>query len=65
MTENVENLIPEHLRGLRAGQDNLVHEMRELQSRVSSLQAAMLGTKRDLVFAQEDVARQQISIDSI
>jgi hypothetical protein len=65
MTENVENLILEHLRGLRAGQASIVHEIRELQSRVSSLKAAVLGTKRDLVFTQEDVARQQVSIDTI
>jgi hypothetical protein len=65
MTDNVENLILEHLRGLRAGQDSIVREIRELQSRVSSLEAAVLGTKRDMVFTQEDVARQQVTLDSI
>ncbi|WP_058557240.1 hypothetical protein [Thiohalocapsa sp. ML1] len=66
MTDSVQNLILEHLRGLRAGQDSIVREIRELQSRVvSSLEAAVLGTKRDLVFTQEDVARQQVTLDSI
>jgi hypothetical protein len=52
VTENAENLILEHLRGLRTGQDGIVQELQELQSRVSSLEAAVLGTKRDLVFTQ-------------
>ncbi len=65
MTENVEHLILEHLRSLRAGQDNLAHELREVQVRISSLEAAVLSTKREHLFPQEDVARQQVSIDAL
>jgi hypothetical protein len=50
MTDNVENLILEHMRSLRAGQDNIAHELREVQVRISSLEAAVLGNKRELVF---------------
>jgi peptidoglycan hydrolase CwlO-like protein len=65
MTDNVENLILEHMRSLRAGQDNIAHELREVQARISSLEAAVLGNKREVVFTQEDIARQQVSIDTI
>jgi len=63
MSENVENLIIEHLRVLRGGQDRIEHELREVQSRLSSLEAAVIGSRRDAVHTQEDVARQQVSID--
>jgi hypothetical protein len=36
MTDNVENLILEHLRMLRGGQDRIEHELREVQARLSS-----------------------------
>ena len=37
MTDNVENLILEHLRALRGDQDRIEHELRGVQSRLSSL----------------------------
>ena len=65
MTDNVENLILEHLRMLRGGQDRIEHELREVQARLSSLEAAVIGSRRDVVHTQEDVARQQLSIDHL
>ena len=65
MTDNVENLILEHLRALRGGQDRIEHELREVQSRLSSLETAVIGLRRDIVFTQEDVVRQQLSIDHL
>ena len=47
MTDNVENLILEHLRALRGGQDRIGHELREVQSRLSSLETAVIGLHRD------------------
>jgi hypothetical protein len=41
MTDNLENLILEHLRALRAGQDRLESEMREVGARLTSLEAGM------------------------
>lgn len=53
MTEHVENLMLEHLRGLRASQDGIVHAICGLQLRVSSLAAAVLGTQSDLAFTHQ------------
>lgn len=39
MTENVENLILEHLRALRAGQDRIESKLSELTSSVGSLES--------------------------
>jgi hypothetical protein len=65
MTDNVENLILEHLRALRAGQDRIEQEQREVQARLTSLEPAVLGTKREVLHTQEERARRQLSIDGI
>jgi septal ring factor EnvC (AmiA/AmiB activator) len=65
MTDNVENLILEHLRGLRAGQDRLESEMREVAARLTSLEASTAAGRRDSAHNYEEIIRQQSSIDQI
>ncbi|MEF8722330.1 hypothetical protein [Candidatus Accumulibacter sp. ACC012] len=65
MTDNVENLILEHLRALRAGQDRLESEMREVGARLTSLEAGMAAGRRDGAHNYEEIIRQQSSIDQI
>lgn len=65
MTENVENLILEHLRSLRAGQDRLENEMRGVAARLTSLEASAAAGRRDSAHNYEEVIRQQSSIDQI
>ena len=65
MTDNVENLILEQLRGLRAGQDRLESEMREVAARLTSLEASTAAGRRDSAHNYEEVIRQQSSIDQI
>jgi len=65
MTDNGGNWILEHLPGLRGGQDRIEHELREVQARLSSLEAAVVGMRRDTAHTEEDVVRQQLSIDHI
>ena len=65
MTDNVENLILEHLRGLRPGQDRLESEMREVAARLTSLEASTAAGRRDSAHNYEEVIRQQSSIDQI
>ena len=65
MTDNVENLILEHLRSLRAGQDRLENEMREVAARLTSLEASTAAGRRDSAHNYEEVIRQQSSIDQI
>ena len=54
----VEHLILGHLRALRAGQERLEEELRELRYRMTSLEGAMAGLRRDVVTTQEDLYRQ-------
>ena len=69
MTENVDNLVLEHLRALRSDVQTLRTEMhsefKDVKYRLSSLELAMSGVKRDQAESLGDYARQQISIDNL
>ena len=43
MTEETENLVLEHLRNLRAGQDQMRAELRSLDQRLSSVETVLTG----------------------
>lgn len=60
-----ENLILEHLCALRAGQERMEFELKEVKARLTSLEAAVAGGRRDTVLQQEDIYRQQASIDRL
>lgn len=65
MTDNVENLVLEHLRALRAGQDRIEHKLSEVSARLNSLETAMLKVRSDNLDTQGDVYRQQSVIDQL
>jgi regulator of replication initiation timing len=45
--ENVENLILEHLRAIRADVSGIKDDMREVKQRLANVEAAVGGVKRD------------------
>ena len=53
--ENVENLILDHLRALRSGQDRIEAKLTELTHRVTSLETAVLKSRGDNLSTQDDV----------
>jgi len=65
MTENVENLIVEHLRHIRGRVDRIAEDMSDLKHRMSSLESAMVLDKRDASSGDETDARQQVSLDRL
>jgi len=65
MTENVENLIVEHLRHIRGRVDRIAEDMSDLKHRMSSLESAMVLVKRDASSGDETDARQQVSLDRL
>jgi len=65
MTDNIENIVLEHLRALRQGQSNIEQELRELQARISGLESLIISSRRDSLYHQEELARQQVSIDHL
>jgi len=65
MSENIENLVLEHLRALRTGQGNIEAALRELKQRLTGVESGIAGLRRDNLGIQEDVYRQQAVIDAI
>ena len=69
MTDDVGNLVLEQLRALRndlLGLRTDMHaEFKDLKHRLSSLEGAALGSRRDVTSAQEDLYRQQGRIDQL
>jgi chromosome segregation ATPase len=69
MIDNVENLIIEHLRALRSEiqtfRTEMQGEFRDVKARLSTLEVALSGVKRDQAESLADYARQQMSLDQI
>ena len=65
MSENVENLILEHLRGMRAGQERIEHELREIKARMSSVEAGIAGIRRDSANDNDKLVNQQVGLDEL
>lgn len=65
MTDNIENLILEHLRHIRTRVDQLGDDMDDLKSRMSSLESAMVAVKREVNLGDEVDARLQLTLDRL
>lgn len=58
MTENVENLILEHLRAMRADIGGIKDDVREIKQRLTGLEGAVAGLWRDNANLYSDMAGQ-------
>jgi len=47
MANNVENLVIEHLRALRAGQDRIENELKEVKHCLTGVETGIAGIRRD------------------
>jgi tetrahydromethanopterin S-methyltransferase subunit G len=67
--EPVDNLIIEHLKSMRSELASLrtimQEEFKDVKHRLSQLEIQVVGQRRDATSTQEDVYRQQGTIDSI
>lgn len=65
MSDNVENLVLEHLRHIRSRVDQIADDISDLKHRMSSLESAMVSVKHEVAHGDETDARQQVTIDKI
>jgi ribosomal protein L29 len=69
MTDNIEHLVLEQFRALRnqiAAMQTAMHsEFSDVKHRISRVETAIAGVRRDEAGAAEDIARQQVSIDQL
>lgn len=65
MSDNIENIVLEHLRHIRNRVDQIADDMSDLKHRMSSLESAMVSVKHEVAHGDETDARQQVTIDKI
>lgn len=65
MSDNVENLVLEHLRHIRFRVDQIADDMTDLKHRMSSLESAMVTVKHEVAHGDETDARQQVTLDKL
>ena len=59
MADHVDNLVLEHLRGLRAQGDLVLAELREVKHRLTALETAVISVRRDAVQTDAELARRR------
>ena len=63
MTDNVENLILEHLKRFQTGQDRIENKLGELMGRVANLEAGQASIIQHLGHLASADAQQQLTAD--
>ncbi|MBI3156770.1 MAG: hypothetical protein HYZ20_15380 [Burkholderiales bacterium] len=65
MNDNVENLVLEHLKAIRADLGDLRREVREVKSRLASLEGQVVQMHKSVAFIHEDLAGLNLRIDGL
>ncbi|WP_295581023.1 hypothetical protein [uncultured Lamprocystis sp.] len=65
MTENVENLVLEHLRAIRADIARMERKQDETITRLGRLELAVAGLRRDMAHTDEAAAEQNVRMDHL
>jgi septal ring factor EnvC (AmiA/AmiB activator) len=63
MTADIDHLILEHLKHIRARVDHLADDMTEVKHRLNQLEFAASRARTDTAYTEESIARQQVTID--
>ncbi len=65
MNNNIDSLVLEHLRHIRAKVDQISEDINELKNRTSGLESSIVLVKREVTQGDETDARQQVSLDKL
>jgi hypothetical protein len=65
MSDNVENLMLEHLKRFQATLDRVERDIREIRTRQTETHAAVLGLRRDQLGDAELAAHLQVQLDGV
>ena len=65
MSDNVENLMFEHLKRFQATLDDVARDIRELKTRQSETHSAVIGLRRDQANDAEVSAHLQVQLDGV
>ena len=65
MGNEVENLILEHLKRFQAGQDRIERDLKEIKTRLSSLESGQGSLIQHIGHLSSSIAAQQVSKDHL
>lgn len=65
MTENIENLILEHLKRFQSGQDRIERKLDEHTQRLGRIEVMISSLRRDQIHNEESWAEQSVRIDNL
>lgn len=65
MTDNVENLVLEHLRAIRTDIARMERKQDETITRLGRLELAVAGLRRDVAHTDEGAAEQSVRLDRL
>lgn len=65
MTDSTENLILEHLKRFQAGQDRIERELKEIKSRITTLESTTATIMQYLAHMSGSIAEQHVRYDSL
>jgi phage shock protein A len=65
MTENIENLLLEHMKRFQAGQDRIERKLEELVGRAGRLEVSVAGLRSDFSHADENTAAMSVRLDRL
>lgn len=65
MSENVENLMLEHLKAIRTDMREMREDIREVKMRIGQLDIGLAGLRREIAHAEEADAISGVRIDRL
>ena len=65
MTENIENLILEHLKRFQGSQERIERDLKEIKSRLSTLESGQASILQHIGHLASSIAGQQVAIDHL
>ena len=65
MTDNTENLILEHLKRFQDGQDRIERELKEIKSRITTLESTTATIMQYLAHMSGSIAEQHVRYDNL
>jgi hypothetical protein len=65
MTDGTENLVLEHLKRFQAGQDRIERELREIKTRLSTLEGGQGSILSHIGHLASSIAAQQAAFDTM
>jgi hypothetical protein len=63
MSENIDNLILEHLKRFQAGQERMQKDMDEIKSRLGHIEQSIVKTARDSLTNYEEIILNRHMVD--